>query len=242
MVGGSSDMASPDTTERPVASRCVMASIVSDLTSWIEQISANWWFLIVIFGIALLDSVVPVVPSETTVILGGVAAGQGNQHLLAVIACGAAGAFVGDNLSYLIGRQFEGPVNHWADRRATRRARLDRAAHQIRERGGLLLITARFIPGGRTLLTLSSGITHQPRLWFSRWVGAAVVIWASYAAILGAVFGSAFEDNHTLAFLLAFCAALAVTGIVEVVRWLHRRRAVGDAAGESDQIVQTGPS
>ncbi len=39
--------------------------------------------------------------------------------------------------------------------------------------------------------------------------------------MLGAIFGQAFEDNHTLAFLLAFGAALSITIIIEVVR--HQR-------------------
>ena len=78
---------------------------------------AEWWFLLVIFGIAFLDSVIPIVPSETTVILGGVAAGAGDQNLLAVIAAGALGAFLGDNTAYLIGRRFA----RWIQRRAARR-------------------------------------------------------------------------------------------------------------------------
>ncbi|MFZ9158863.1 MAG: DedA family protein, partial [Ilumatobacteraceae bacterium] len=98
------------------------------------------------------------------------------------------------------------------------------AADQIEERGGLLLITARFIPGGRTILTLSSGLTKQSQSWFMGWVGVATIIWASYAAILGFAFGERFEDDHTLAFILAFAAALAITVLIEVVRWLHKKR------------------
>ena len=92
------------------------------------------------------------------------------------------------------------------------------------ERGGLLLITARFIPGGRTVLTLSCGITHQSWRWFAGWVAVAAVIWATYAAGLGAIFGQAFSDNHTVAFLLAFGAALSVTIIIEVVRHVRGRQ------------------
>ena len=102
-------------------------------------------------------------------------------------------------------------------------ARLDWATRQVRERGGLLLITARFIPGGRTVLTLSCGVTRQPVAWFMGWIALAATIWASYAALLGFIGGSAFEDNHTAAFLVAFGGALAVTGITEVIRWLRRR-------------------
>jgi membrane-associated protein len=202
----------------------MLASIVTDFTDWLQDFSANWWFLLVIFALALLDSVVPIVPGETTVIAGGVAAGTGNQTLALVILAGATGAFLGDNLAYTIGRRFEGRVQGWAERKAGRGARLEAAGRQIRKRGGLLLITARFIPGGRTVLTVSSGITHQPRAWFAGWVAVAAVIWASYAAILGYAFGQAFGDDHTLAFWFAFGTALGITALVEVVRWFRERR------------------
>ena len=178
----------------------MFASIITDVTDWIDEVSSNWWFLAVIFVVAFLDSIFPVVPSETTVIIGGVAAGQGNQVLVLVILFGALGAFCGDNAAYWIGNRFSGRVNRWAERKPNRKERLDGAARQIRKRGGLLLITARFIPGGRTILTISSGVTGQPRRWFAGWVAVAAVIWASYAAILGFIFGQTFEDDHTLAF------------------------------------------
>ena len=57
----------------------VLASIISDLTDWLDDVSGEWWFLLVIFGIAFLDSVIPIVPSETAVILGGVAAGPASR-------------------------------------------------------------------------------------------------------------------------------------------------------------------
>ena len=112
-------------------------------------------------------------------------------------------------------------------RREKTRKRLEWATDQIRKRGGLLLITARFVPGGRTALTITCGITHQPHAWFAAWIAIAAVIWATYAAVLGYVFGSTFQDNHTLAFILAFGAALSITIVIEVVRHQrvkHRRR------------------
>ena len=145
----------------------IVANIVTDLTDWLDEFSANWWFLLIIFAVALLDSVIPIVPGETTVIAGGVAAGAGNQTLALVILAGALGAFLGDNLAYTIGNRFEPRVNAWAARKPNRADRLDQAGRQIRKRGGPLLITARFIPGGRTVLTVSSGLTHQPRRWFA---------------------------------------------------------------------------
>lgn len=202
----------------------IVANIVTDVTEWLDEFSSNWWFLLIIFSVALLDSIFPVVPGETSVIAGGVAAGAGNQTLALVIFAGAFGAFIGDNLAYAIGARFEPRVRAWASRKPNRDARIDAAGLQIKKRGGLLLITARFIPGGRTILTLSSGITRQPRLWFAAWVAVAATIWATYAAGLGYLFGQAFEDSHTLAFWLAFATALSITALVEVIRWIMERR------------------
>jgi membrane-associated protein len=205
----------------------MVANIITDLTDWIDEIAAYWWFPLIVFVIALLDSVIPIVPSETTVIAGGVAAGAGNQQLLIIIVAGAAGAFIGDNIAYTIGRRFGPRVNRWAGRKQGRTERLSAAAAQIKRRGGPLLITARFIPGGRTVLTISCGLTAQPRQWFAFWIAIAAVIWASYAALLGYAFGAAFEDDHTIAFLLAFGFALGITALIELIRWARH-------SGESD--------
>lgn len=201
----------------------VLANVVTDATDWLNEFSANWYFLVIIFVIAYFDSVVPIVPSETTVIIGGVAAGVGDQNLLAVIACGAVGAFLGDNTAYIIGARMSGWIRRQAAKKPKRQLRLEWAAEQIRVRGGLLLITARFIPGGRTALTISSGITHQPRKWFVGWTALAATIWATYASLLGYFGGKAFEDDHTKAFIVAFGAAIGVTVVIELVRHLRTR-------------------
>src|SRR6056297_713425 len=163
----------------------------TEFTGWLKDFAAVWWFLLIVFVIAFFDSVIPIVPSETMVIIGGVAAGQGDQHLLLVIACGAGGAFLGDNTAYLIGARLSAFIERHAVRRPSLQRRLDWAAAQIRVRGGPLLITARFVPGGRTALTVSSGITHQPHRWFAGWVAVAAVIWATYAGMLGFIGGKA---------------------------------------------------
>src|ERR1700733_5593917 len=56
----------------------------------------------------------PVPPSESVIIALGVAtAGSADPRIALLVACSALGAFLGDNLSYLLGRRFgprgEGP-------------------------------------------------------------------------------------------------------------------------------------
>ncbi|MGZ4739752.1 MAG: DedA family protein [Ilumatobacteraceae bacterium] len=209
----------------------MIAGIVTDLTNWLDKVSSHWWFLLIIVVIAFLDSVIPVVPSETCVIIGGVAASQGTQSLLIVIATAALGAFLGDNTAFLLGVRASDRFHRRAERRPRFATKMDWAHQQINDRGGLLLITARFIPGGRTALTLSCGITRQRRAWFMRWVIVATVIWASYAALLGRIGGEAFKDNHTKAFMLAFGLAIGTNVIIEVTRHYVKKRRTSAEAG-----------
>ena len=195
-----------------------MLAILASFFEWLKESSSSPWFYVVIFVIATLDSVLPIVQSETLVIIGGVTAGSGDLSISLVLLCGASGAFVGDNLSYLLGRE----ASDWVVKRRTRTEKsakqLANIVEQIRERGGLLLITARFIPGGRTLLTLSCGVTRQPRKWFVGWAVIAAIIWSTYASLLGFIGGKSFADNHTKAFLIAFASAFSVTIVIELVR------------------------
>ena len=205
----------------------MVAFFLTDLTDKLGDWASHWWFLGVILAIALLDSVIPVVPSETAVIIGGVAVAthQAPYPLLAVIAAGAVGAFIGDNMAYSIGRKWSPAFQRRAERKPKFAKKLRWAEGQIESRGGPLLITARFIPGGRTALTLASGITGQPRPWFVRWVAIAATLWATYAAGLARLVGQPFADNHTAAFWVAFGTALAITALVEVVRHVRSKRA-----------------
>src|ERR1700710_1793505 len=141
-----------------------------DATSWLgdraDQLNGwagHWWYLAVILAIAFFDAVIPIVPSETALIIGGVAVATGAApySLLPVLVAGAVGAFLGDNLSFAIGRHFAPRLERRAERRPKFARRLVGARHQLGSHGGVLLITARFLPGGRTMLTLASGVTRQ---------------------------------------------------------------------------------
>ncbi|MCP3988991.1 MAG: DedA family protein [Actinomycetia bacterium] len=208
---------------------------MNSLLDWLDSFSGSPWFYLVIFVIALLDSVIPVVPSETTVIVGGIAAGQGDLAILLVILLGAAGAYAGDTTAYILGRRSDALITRWFFRGESGADRLVRAGAEIRRRGGFLLITARFIPGGRTAMTFSCGLTHQPFWsWFTRWDLLAVFVWAGYAGSLGFFFGDRFEDDHAAAFWWAFGTALSVTVLIEVVRYIRSKVSSGSADEEDD--------
>ena len=174
----------------------------------------------------------PVVPSETAVITAGVVAGAGDLSLPLVIVAAAVGAFAGDNTAYLIGRRFGGRVTERFFNSDESRRRIAWADTQLRKRGGELIVIARFIPGGRTVVTLTAGTLHYRWRRFAAFDALAALIWALYAALLGYVGGRAFEDAPWKGLLLALGIAFAVAGGIELVRWALRRRRPAAAAGE----------
>jgi membrane-associated protein len=184
------------------------------------HVSGSPWTYAFLFGIAALDVVFPLVPSETSVILGGVLAATGDLVLMGVIACAAAGAILGDNTAYGIGRTV-GPRIVERFFKGERRKRIDWATQQVDERGGYLIVVGRFIPGGRTAVTLVCGLLEMRWRRFISFDVAAGVLWASYAALLGYWGGRTFEKNPLYGFLIAFAVALAITGAVELFRRLR---------------------
>jgi membrane protein DedA with SNARE-associated domain len=186
--------------------------------------NASGWAYAILFALALLDALIPIVPSETSVITAGVVASQGDLNIMLVILFAAAGAFAGDNISYFLGNRYGQRINDRFFTSDKARKRIAWAQRQIEERGGELIVIARFIPGGRTVVTLSAGTLGYPWRRFVVFDAIASSIWACYAALLGYVGGHAFEEQPWKGLLVAFAIALAVTGGVELFRWWQRRR------------------
>lgn len=189
--------------------------------------SASGWAYLIVFLLAYLDALVPIVPSETTVITAGVLASAGDLSLAPIVGASASGAFLGDNTAYFIGARFGTRIEERFFSSEKARQRLEWAQRQVSERGGELILIGRFIPGGRTVVTLSAGTLGYPWRRFVIFDAVAALGWALYASLLGYFGGSAFEAAPWKGLVLALGIAFAVAGVIEVLRWyLKRRRAV----------------
>src|SRR5689334_4054965 len=120
----------------------------------VQQAMSSPWLYVALFALALLDGFFPVVPAETAVITSAVFAASGETNLALVILVAALGAFAGDHVSYLIGNRLGG--------RLQQKKAFVWARGALAERGGLVLVAARYIPGGRTATTLTMGAVRHP--------------------------------------------------------------------------------
>jgi membrane-associated protein len=190
-----------------------------------DWVSGEWWAYPLIFVVAVVDAFFPVVPSETVVVIGGNLASSGDLSLPLVIVAGAAGAVLGDNISYALGSWVgERTVKSWF-RSEKWHKRLEWAEKTLDERGAYIIVIARFIPGGRTAVTFSAG--YIPTFPWRRFIVYDVVaglLWATYAALLGYFGGKTFEDHPVWGLLLALGIALTAGLAIEAVRHLRNRR------------------
>jgi membrane-associated protein len=195
---------------------------VSGITSL--QVGSPLSYLVA-FGLPCLDAVFPLLPSETVIIAFGVAtAGSADPRIFAIVACAAAGAWAGDNVCYLLGWRF-GP---WATHRffsgKKGSSRLNWAERSLARFGVGLIIVCRFIPAGRTAVTLCCGLVRYPYRRFTVAVAVAASIWAFYAFLAGRIGGQAFEHMPLVGFAVAFGGAVVISGIVELIRRIIERR------------------
>ncbi|HEU5243181.1 MAG TPA: VTT domain-containing protein [Gaiellaceae bacterium] len=190
--------------------------------SLIDVVTASAWVYPLILGVAALDAVFPLVPSEATVIAAAALAGAGDLVLSLVLVAAAAGAVIGDNVAYLLGRGGRGPVVARLLQSVKWRTRVSRAETVLRERSATIIVVSRFVPGGRTATMLSAGLVG---LHWRRFVAldlAAGILWAGYASLIGFVGGKAFADKPLNALLLAFGLAAVLTLLIEGGRRVYR--------------------
>ena len=182
------------------------------------ELSATPWAYAILLAFAAVDSLLPLVPSETTAIAAGVLAAAGDLNVALVVAAAAAGAFLGDSSSYAVGRTVGTRAATPLLRGARGRARLAWAERTLDERGSYLIVLARFVPGGRTAVTLTAGLTRMRRPKFLRAAALAAVVWASFAVGLGYLGGRTFEAHPWRGLALALTLAAAIALGAEVAR------------------------
>ncbi len=191
----------------------------------VRQTVTSPWVYLLLFGLTAVDAFFPAVPGEAAVIAAAVLATSGRPHLVAVIAVAALGALVGDHVSYAIGRRGGARRLARLPVGSRRRAGSEWARRAVDRRGGLILTTSRYVPGGRTAVTLTMGAVRYPRRSFLLFDAIATASWATYSGLLGYFGGLAFERDPLKGVLAGVGLAVAVTSLVEAARWLRRRRA-----------------
>ena len=184
------------------------------------------WVLAVVLALAALDAFLPPLPSESIVIgLSAIAADTGHPHRVALFGCAAVGAFLGDNLTYAVGRH--SPLRSWIAGHPRVERAFTRAARELDRRGAFAVLAARYVPIGRIAVNLTAGAVRFPRRRFTGLSALAAVTWAAYSIAVGSLAGHWIESTPLVGALLGIVIALVLGFCVDAVlqRVVHPRRA-----------------
>jgi membrane protein DedA with SNARE-associated domain len=177
-----------------------------------------------IFGLVLLGSIVPVVPTGAVVGAGAaVATTTDHLSLPLVVLVAAVAALAGDLVTFAICR-FGGPsAVHWISR-GQHTERIEEVRDQFRRHGWQIIVVGRLLPAGRIPVLLAAGALAYP---WRRLVPAATVaalLWSIAYAAPG-VLSSGIFDSPLLATLLATLLILLVGAVLNLIGNRRRRSA-----------------
>jgi membrane protein DedA with SNARE-associated domain len=179
----------------------------------------------VVGGIIALESMGLPLPGEATLIAAAVYAGKTHQlNIWLVITAAAAGAMLGDNLGFWVGREigYRLLLRYGRYVRLTE-PRIKLGQYLFREHGGKIVFFGRFVAVLRALAALLAGANDMDWPRFLVFNAAGAITWA---ALYG---GAAYYFGHELvhvtkaaAFGLTIVAAIAIGVMLFIV---HRREA-----------------
>ena len=185
-----------------------------------------------VYGLVLLGSVVPVVP--TGAVVGAAAAFAMTTDTLGlplVLAVATLAAFTGDLITFAICRSGGPAAIRWVTR-GQHPERIDEVAGQFRRHGWQIVVVGRLLPAGRIPVLVAAGALAYP---WRRLVPASLLaafLWALAYALLGVVSGGVF-DSPLAATLIATVLVLAVGGVINLVS-ARRRRAPAPVTPEPE--------
>ena len=197
---------------------------VIDWVGLTESLAASHWLYLILISVSLLDSFLPLIPSEPVIIIAGVFAATGVTNLALVIAATALGAFLGDQIPYAFGRRLSFVLEKRLPPGSKRRATHNWISRHLHTRGGFILVSTRFIPVGRYLVTITSGTVRYNYRNYIVFTIIGGTAWSAYTVLTGYVGGVLFQDNALLAFGVGLGLALILSGVMELIRRLHMRR------------------
>lgn len=201
-----------------------MLDVLDAINTFIEANAAAPWALGLVLLLSAFDGLLPPLPSESVIIaLAAFGASTSSPNLLVLGVAAACGAWIGDNLTYVLARHT--PLRRLRETQRPRlRAAFDFASRALRERGGLIVVVARYVPVGRVAVNVTAGAAQFPARRFQGLTAVAAVTWAAWNVGLGALAGAWVTENPLLGAAIGIGVALLLGTVLDklVRRWAAR--------------------
>ena len=196
------------------------------MPSWLTDLFARYGYFVIFFGVLLENTGVPV-PGETILLAGAALARFGHLSLPVVIVVAIAGAILGDNAGFFIGRRGGRRVLERRGRMfGLTPARIAQFDGFFARHGAKTVFIARFVTGLRVVGAILAGASTLPWDRFLIFNAAGAIAWATTFGTVGYLLGYSWETiERWIGHLgLALLIVLIAAGLVALVRARKRRR------------------
>ncbi len=182
---------------------------------------AHYGYLAVVVLIAVESMGIPL-PGETMLITAAIYAGSTHRlNIGLVILAAVAGAVLGDNLGYFIGRECGFRLlRRYGHRVGITDARLRLGQYLFRSYGAQVVFFGRFVAILRALAAVLAGVNHMPWPRFLTFNAAGGFCWAMVYGIAGYAFGR--ELDRVTGPVRWVLVVLALAGTIGFVVFLRR--------------------
>jgi len=145
-----------------------------------------------------LENLIPPIPSEIIMPLGGFLVYKGDLNFYILIVSGLIGTVVGALPWYFLGKLVnEKKLSNFIDRKGKfvgiSLKDLDKSRLWFEKYGVQLVFWGRLIPGIRTLISVPAGIELMPINKFLIWTSLGSLIWVIFLTSAGYLFGENYE-------------------------------------------------
>tara|TARA_B100000579_G_scaffold223573_1_gene182942 strand:+ start:369 stop:1025 length:657 start_codon:yes stop_codon:yes gene_type:complete len=176
-----------------------LAEFISSLPVLIgNAVETNQWIGYGAILLAMfLENLIPPIPSELIMPLGGFYVSQGQLDFLPVVLAGLIGTVMGALPWYGIGKLVnEEKLEQWLQKNGRwigiNPQELARSRTWFNRYGVSLVFWGRLVPGIRTLISVPAGVELMPMPPFLIWTTAGSLIWTLFLTITGFYLG----DNY----------------------------------------------
>lgn len=195
------------------------------MTDWILDWIA-WGGYLAIFLLMALENIVPPVPSEVIMGLGGMAVARGDMTFWPLLIWGTLGTLAGNYWWYWVGRKVgyrrlrpfverhgRWLTLDWAD--------VERVHHFFLRHGGITVFVFRMLPTFRTMISLPAGMTGMSFWRFSLWTLAGSSVWNAVLVGAGYYLGANFDqlDRYVGPIAVAMTVGIVIIYLYRVITW-----------------------
>ena len=207
----------------------IITSIPEIISDSVKE-NTNVAYIVICFAM-FLENIIPPIPSEIIMPLGGFFVYQGNLNFYILVFFGLIGTVLGALPWYYLGRFLnEKKLANFVDSKGKflgiSSQDLNKSKLWFDKYGVSLVFWGRLIPGIRTLISVPAGIELMPLRKFLIWTSLGSLIWVVLLTLLGYIFGENYRiiESYVDNFKVFIKPIIIIIPVFLIVNYLKKSK------------------